>query len=178
MSSSENNYDSSLQPAPTPASTTGAPYHVLVPHQQQAGHSSLLPNDPQALQAALQHALNTAALSAAISGITFPNACGEGVAALEHCCKKKTRSHDPETCQGIAKCSAPGWLYQVHPLQLLQSHPQQGRSEVKCQEITSDDIANDVDTLSAESSENDLCFLSKPRQAPRQHALTAVLLVL
>ena len=85
---------------------------------QHAGQLPLFPNDPKELQATLQQSVNTAALAsqapvgmphalhgprfeaAAISGVTFLNACGEGVAAFENCCKKKTRSHDPESRQG------------------------------------------------------------------------------
>ena len=93
MSPSANNQASSLQPAPASASRAGALSQVLVPSQlplmpmQQAGQLSLLPNDPQALHATLQQALNAAALanqahpgmSHALQGPHFEAAAGSGI---------------------------------------------------------------------------------------------------
>ena len=100
MSSSANNQAFSLQPAPTLVNRAGASSQVLVTgHQLQVlvpGHASPLPLEAPHFEAATS------------SGITLPNAFGESVAVFEHCCKRKSRSHDPKSRQGLTKCSAPG----------------------------------------------------------------------
>jgi hypothetical protein len=129
MSSSVNNQALSLQPAPTSASSL----HPALTPMNRAGVSSQVLVPGHQLQALLVHqALNAATPAsqahpvaplalqvphfeaATSSGISIPNAFGEGVLASENCCKKKSRSHDPESRQGLTKCTAPGCDKCIH----------------------------------------------------------------
>jgi len=115
---------------PSQVFVTGQLPLMPTPH---AGQPALAQANPQVLQAALQQALNAAAQVpeapqiqqgilqanahfevAAGSGAVSPNARGESPAAFDKCCKRKTSNHDPESRQGLTKCSAQGCNKAIH----------------------------------------------------------------